>query len=234
MRWFQRKTQKQPTKNEPDVKTPISEGESPHVEKAEPQELLLLLLRPSISKIFESPTDNSLIDAAAIMTSFGMHGVEGINKHQIERLPMLFVSESGRVGYTVPMRLDLQVLLHQLATRADPPIDYPFGLFTNCDVIMVVDGFYTVRLFHSDADVALTTWKKGNEEFVAPHIAYMGTTTDEETLTSLRRLETTAKQLLSSTASHSGTLSKLPQLPPEIHDFLKPIFKRAEEVIRKA
>jgi len=233
MKWFQRKTQKQVTKNEPDAKTPIAEGQSSHVE-SEPQELLLLLLKPSVSKIFESPTDNSLINAAAIMTSFGMHGVQGISKHQIERLPVLFVSESGRVGYTIPMRLDLQLWLHQSATNANPPIDYPLGLFTNCDVIMVVDGFYTVRLFHSDPNIALRTMEQGNEEFVAPHIAYVGTTIDEGTLTSLRTLETTAKQLLSSVTPESSTLSKLPQLPLEIHDFLKPIFKRAGEVIREA
>jgi len=99
---------------------------------------------------------------------------------------------------------------------------------------MVVDGFYTVRLFHSDPNIALRTMEQGNEEFVAPHIAYVGTTIDEGTLTSLRTLETTAKQLLSSVTPESSTLSKLPQLPLEIHDFLKPIFKRAGEVIREA
>ena len=104
------------------------------------------------------------------------------------------------------MRLDVQVLLHQLATRADPPIDYPLGLFTNCDVIMVVDRSYNVRLLYGDPEVALEKWKQGNTEFVAPHIAYMGTTTDEGTLINLRRLETAAKQLLSSAASYSGSL----------------------------
>jgi hypothetical protein len=233
MKWFQSKTERPATKNEPDAKTPVSESQSSHA-KSEPQELILLLLRPSIVKIFESPPDNSLIDAAAIMTSFGMYSVEGINKHQIQRLPVLFVSESGRVGYTLPMRLDLLLGLKELATNANPPIDFPFGLFRNCDVIMVANGFYTVMLFHSDANVALKTMEQGNEEFVAPHIAYFGMTNDEGTLTSLRRLETAAKQLLSTVASESTTLSKLPQLPPDIYDFLKPIFKRAGEVIRKA
>jgi len=233
MKWFQRKTQRQATKNEADAKTTASEDRGPHV-KSTLQELFLLLLRPSISKIFESPPDSSLIDAAAIMTSFGVHRVQGINKHQIERLPVLLVTESGRAGHTFSMRLDLQVLLHQLATRANPPIDYPLGLFTNCDVIMVGDGFYSVRLFQSEADIALSILQTGTELFTAPHIGYMGTTTDEGTLTSLRRLEANAKEFLPSEVSYSDTSLTLRQLPPQIYDFLKPIFKRAGEVIRKA
>jgi len=233
MKWFQRKTQRKATKDEPDAKTTGLEDQRPQA-RSTFQELFLLLLRPSISKIFETPPDSPPIDAVAIMTSFGVHRVQGINKHQIERLPVLLVTESGKAGHVFSMRLELQVVLHQLATRANPPIDYPLGLFANCDVIMVGDGFYSVRLFQSEADIALPIFETGTELFTAPRIGYMGTTTDEATLASLRRLEANAKEFLPSEVSYSDTSFTLRQLPPQIYDFLKPIFKRAGEVIRKA
>lgn len=233
MKWFQRKSQRQPTKNEPRAQTTLPEAQSPTA-RSTFQELFLLLLRPSVPKIFESAPDTSLMDAAAIMTSFGVHRVQGMNKHQIEGVPVLLVTESGKAGHVFSMRLELQVLLHQLATRANPPIDYPHGLFTNCDVIMVGDYFYSVRLFRSEVDIAHPIFQTGTELFTAPHIGYMGTTTDEATLTSLRRLEANAKEFLPSEVSYSDTSLTLRQLPPQIYDFLKPIFKRAGEVIRKA
>lgn len=148
MRWFQRKTQKQTAHTEPlaSVKTSTTGTQSSDKNKSEPEELLLLLLRPSLPKIFEDPPGNSFIDADAIMTSFGMYSVKGMDKHVLERLPILSVSESCSVGYTIPMRLDLQLCLHQLATSSNPPIDYPLRLFTDRDVIVVTDGLYTVML----------------------------------------------------------------------------------------
>jgi len=230
MKWFQRKTQKRTTRDEPlaDAKT---ESQSSDVNQSEHQNLLLLLLRPSISKIFESPPDSSLIEADVIMTSFGMYSAKGITKHHLERLPILSFSESCNAGYTFPMRLDLQLCLHQLTTTANPPIDYPLGLFTDRDVIVVADGAYTVRLLHNNPNDALRTMLQENEEFLASNIIYASTTTDEGTMTNVRRLEATARHLLSSVAHESATL---PKLPREIasrwqHDFLEPIFKRARE-----
>jgi len=201
------------------------------MEKSEPQELLLLLLRPSISKIFESPSDNSPIDADAIMTSSGMYDAKGMNKHALQRLPILCVSENGSVGYTIPMRLDLLLCLDQLASNANPPIDYPLGLFTNRDVIIVSEAVYTVQLFHNTPQDAIKALEHGTDEFPASLIIYASTTIDEETMTNLRRLEATARYLLTSISPKTTTL---PKLPPEVasgwhYDFLDPIFRRAKE-----
>ena len=230
MKWFHRKTQKQTTRNEP-MASAKTESQSSDTIKSEPQELLLLLLRPSISKIFESPSDSLPMDADVIMTSFGMYSAKGMNKHALERLPILCVSESCSVGYTFPMRLDLQLCLHQLATNSKSPIDYPPGLFTNRDVIVVTEGLYTVRLFHNDVKDALKTLEHGTDELLASKIIYASTTIDEGTITNLRRLEATAKHLLTLVTPEPTTP---PKLPPEIvsgwqHDFLEPIFKHARE-----
>lgn len=194
------------------------------------QELLLLLLRPSLSEIFVIPPDNPLIDADGVITNYGMYKTKGINKHALERLPMLCVSENGSVGYTIPMRLDLQLCLHQLASNANPPIDFPLGLFTNRDVIVVSRGLYTVTLWHNNPQGAMKALNTELNESLASKIIYSATTTDKGMMVNLRRLEATAKHLLSSKNPETNTFSKL---PPDIasgwqHDFLEPIFKRAK------
>jgi hypothetical protein len=165
------------------------------------------------------------------MTSYGLYNTKGLNKHALERLPILCVSENGSVGYTFPMRLDLHLCLHQLATNSNPPIDFPLGLFTNRDVMIISKGLYTVQLFHNTPQDAIKALKHGTDEFLASLIIYASTTIHEGAMTNLRRLEATAKHLLTSISPKTTTL---PKLPPEIasgwqHDFLEPIFKRAKE-----
>jgi len=194
------------------------------------QELLLLLLRPSLSKIFESPSDNSPIDADGLETCYGVYTTKGMPKQALERLPTLCVSENVSVGYTIPMRLDLQLCLHQLASDANPSIDFPLGLFTNRDVMVISKGLYTVQLWHNTPQGAIKALNTELNEFLASKIIYACTTTDEGAMNNLRRLEATAKHLLSSIDPKTNTL---PKLPPEIasgwqHDFLEPIFKRAK------
>jgi len=201
----------------------------------EPSGLLLLLIRPSIPQIFENQPDSPLINADVIMTNYGMYTAKGINKHLVERLPMLCISESCHVGYTIPMILDLRLCLGQLAEAFNPPIDYPLGLFTNRDVIVITEGLYTVQLFHYNAQKALEALEHGSDEFHASKIVYAATLTDEVGMTNLRRLEATAKHLLPPIAPEPTTF---PKLPPEIisdwqHDFLEPLFKHIKEGIAK-
>jgi hypothetical protein len=203
--------------------------------KSEPQGLILLLIRPSISKIFESPPDNALLDADGIITSLGPYYAREINKHSLERIPTLCVSESGHVGYAIPMRLDLRLWLYQLTTASKSHIDYPLGLFTKRDVIMVADGSYTVMLtYNNDVDAMRHIIDKHNE-FPASKIVHASTTIDEWSINNLRRLEATAETLLNHGAPGETTL---PRLPPEIvgdwlHDFLEPIFNHVKEKMKE-
>jgi len=201
----------------------------------ETKELLLLLLRPSISKIFltENTDDNSPIDADVIINQFGIWGASAVNKHMIERLPILCISESATVGYTFPMILDLRLLLGQVAHDANPPIDYPLGLFTNRDVMVFSDGMYTIQLCHYDLQKALIYDTMGKGNFQATHLIYASTVTEEGMMENLRRLEATAKTLLTPTTPEPTTL---PKLPSEIingwqHGFLEPLFKHVREYL---
>lgn len=202
----------------------------PTTKQSEPSELTLLLIRPSISKIFGSPSETSLVSADAIATSSGMYNAQGINRYALERIPILCVTESTKVAYTIPMRLDLFLCLEKLASNLKPPVDIPIPFFENCDVVIVTGGLYTVRLFHKNPQDALRSMEDGTEEFVASKIVYSSCTTDEGFITNLRRLEATAKHVISSVSPETTTL---PNLPPEVanvwqHDFLEPIFKRAK------
>ena len=236
LNWTTQQQMQSPPHNEPltSEKIPTIERQSFDINKSESQELLLLLLRPSLSKIFVIPSDNPPIDADGISTNYGMHNTKGINKHALERLPTLCVSENGSVGYTIPMRLDLQLCLQQLASDANPPIDFPLGLFTNRDVIVISKGLYTVQLWHNTPKGAIKALNTKLNEFLASKIIYACTTIDEGAMTNLRRLEATAQHLL---ASISPKTTTPPKLSAEIasgwqHDFLGPIFKRAKEVIK--
>ena len=196
--------------------------------ESEPLGLFLLLIRPSLPKIFEDPPDKSLVDADVIMTSFGMYNAFGMNKHDLERIPTLGVSESGHVGYTIPMRSDLQLCLHQLVTEAEPPIDYPLGLFTNRDVIIVVDGLYTVMQMYHDAGRAMRHIEDETNEFLASKIIWAGTTINEGDMSNLRRLEATAEDLLTPEPAIPPKLS--PEIASDLmHYFLEPIFKHVRE-----
>jgi len=222
MKWFQRKPEKQISPQEP-----LATSQTP----TKSEELYLLLLRPSISKIFENPSDKIPINADSIMTSFGMYSSQGMPKHALERIPILCVTENGSVGYTTPMRLDLFLCLHQLAKSATPPIDFPLGLFENRDVLVITKGLYYVRLFHNAVNAAMQNFKDGADEFLASKIIYSSTTIDEGAMTNLRRLEATAKHLLTPEPSTP------PKLPPNIidgwqHDFLEPLFTRVKEKIQ--
>lgn len=202
-------------------------------------DLTLLLLRPSISNIFAEPEEKSLIDPDVVISNFGIYKSNEFTKHVLERLPILCINESCYVGYTLAMRFDLRLCLHQLANNANPPIEYPLGLFTNRDVIIVMDGLYTVRLGHTKNGIVRDNGNRESpdsqqpiittmaEEFSASQIIYSATVIDEEIMTNLRRLEATAEQLL------TPKLTALPRLPSEIitewqNDFLAPIFKRAK------
>jgi hypothetical protein len=163
-----------------------------------------------------------------IMTSFGMYNTKGMNKHGLEGLPILCVSESGNVGYTVAMRLGIQLCLQQMTTAFNPPIDYPLGLFTNRDVIIIAEGLYKVMLMHHNAKAAMRAIGDETNEFSASKIVYTGTTTDKVNINNFGRLEAAAKQLL----------TPEPTTPPKIdsdwqNDFLEPIFKLAREKIRE-
>ena len=201
-----------------------------HNEFEEPH---LLLLRPSISEIFVFPSNSPPIDADVAKTASGLYPTKEMNKHVLESLSILCVSENGSVGYTIPMRFDLILCLEKLATSGSPPIDFPYGLFTNRDVIVVTRGFYTVQLLRNFPEEVIGILGHGGtvtDSFLASKIIYASTTTDVENMTNLRRLEATAKHLLTSISPKTTTL---PKLPPEIasgwqHDFLEPIFKRAK------
>ncbi|MFX1539001.1 MAG: hypothetical protein ACFFDI_32865 [Promethearchaeota archaeon] len=224
MKWFQRKTKKQAV--------PVSENQDSGTDESIRLGLFLLLIRPSLSKIFENPPENTPIDGDAIMTSFGTYKAEGINEHSLERIPTLCVTESGHVGYTIPMRLDLQLCLQQLTTNLKCN-EYPLGLFTDRDVLVVADGLYKVIQLYHNTGAAMRVIEDATNEFPASKLIWAGTTTEKENMENLRRLEATAKHLL--TPEPKTT----PKLPTEIaddwlHDFLEPIFQHAKEAQSKS
>jgi hypothetical protein len=193
---------------------------------------LLLLLRPSLLKIFDTSTDNSPIDADVIRAGTGLLMTKGMTKYALERLTITCVSEFGSAGYTLPMRLDLLICLERLASSSRPRIDFPVGLFTNRDVMIITKGLYSVQLFRTPTKKAKKTLDNVGilvDTFPAPQIVYSCTTVDEGTMTNLRRLEATANHLLAST---DPTVTIFPKLPHDIaggwqHGFLEPIFQRA-------
>lgn len=212
-------------------KTPQSgviEFRSSNTKESEPKKLFLLLINPSLLEIFAAPPDNTLVDADVAMTSSGMFNVQGKNLYLFRRLPVLCIGNDYQVGYTIPMILDLQIWLHKMAEGINPPINYPEGLFINRDALIVTDGIYTVRLFHNDVSKALKAQRNGNDEFPASHIIYSGTTTDEENISNLRKLEADVTKLLTPTPSSP------PKLPPELgwEQFLEPIFNHVKEVMQ--
>lgn len=210
-------------------------GPLPKVEKGvlthgfKPHELRMLLLRPSISKIFlPENKDDAFIDADAIITSFGMFDAKSMKKWVIERIPILYVSESATLGYTFPMRLDLHLCLKELAEKSKGLIDFPLGLFTDRDVIVVSDGIYTVDIGYRNPQEAARASNHGMGNFEASHLVYYCTTTEEGMMKNLRRLEATARYLLAPEPTTP------PTLPPEIidgwqHNFLEPIFERVKK-----
>jgi hypothetical protein len=215
-------------------------GEAPAVDIRFPthQELLLLLIRPSLTKIFESPPDNSTIDADVILTVSGFHNVKGVNKHILERLSIPCVSEKESVGYAFPTRLDLMQSLDNLVSKVSPPVDHPLELFVNRDVMIIAEGFYSTQLFHHPPQEVMNILGHGaikTGDFRTSRIVYSCTTVNERAMSDLRTLEITAQRLLD---SMSPRASVLPKLPDEIargwyHDFLDPIFKRAKEIGNK-
>jgi hypothetical protein len=202
-----------------------------------PQELLLLLVRPSLSRIFETPSDNSPIDADVILTGSGFYDTKGVNKHVLERLPILCVSETESIGYTFSTRLDLMLCLEDLASKVSPPVDHPLELFINRDVLIISEGFYSVQLFRNLPPETMKILGHGGiktENFRTSRIIYTCSTVNKRAMTDLRTLEATAQHLLD---SMSPETSELPKLPREIasgwyHDFLDPIFKRAKEIMQ--
>jgi hypothetical protein len=215
-------------------------GKAPAVDIRFPthQELLLLLIRPSLTRIFESPPDNSTIDADVIFTGYGFRNVKGVNRHVLERLSILCVSETENVGYAFPTRLDLMFSLDTLISKVSPPVNHPLELFVNRDVMVIAEGFYNVQLFlHPPQEVMNIlghgSIKTGN--FYTSRLIYSCTTVNEKAMSDLRTLEATAQRLLD---SMSPSASMSPKLPNEIargwyHDFLDPIFKRAKAVGNK-
>lgn len=202
------------------------------------QELLLLLIRPSLTKIFESPPDNSTIDADVILTGFGFRNVKGVNKHFLERLSILCVSETENIGYAFPTRLDLMLCLDDLTSKVNPPVNHPLDLFVNRDVMVIAEGFYSVQLFRNPPREVMNILGHGTiktDSLRTSRIIYSCTTVNERAMNDLRTLEATTQQLLDSMSSNA---SALPKLPYEItkgwyHDFLDPIFKRAKEIGNK-
>lgn len=198
----------------------------------EPQGPLLLLLRPSLPKIFEDSSDSSPVDADVIQVNSGLYNAKGMIRHMLERFPILCISETGNIGYTIPMRLDLMLCLEKLASSANPPIDFPLGLFTNRDVMMITEGLYNVLLLRNPREETMKILGRGGivtHTIPASRIVYYCTTVDEGVMTNHRRLEATAEHLLS---LRDPTTNAFAKLSPDIviewqHDFLEPIFNRA-------
>lgn len=203
-----------------------------------PQELLLLLIRPSLSRIFESSPDGSPIDADVILTGSGFYDTKGVNKHVLERLSILCVSGTENIGYAFPTRLDLMLCLEDLASKVSPPVDHPLELFINRDVMVISEGSYSVQLFRNLPAETMKILGHGTiktDNFCTSRIIYTCSTINERAMSNLRTLETTAQHLLD---SMSPETSILPKLPYEIasgwyHDLLDPIFKRAKEIVGK-
>lgn len=202
------------------------------------QELLLLLVRPSLAKIFESPPDNSTIDADVILTGMGFQNVKGLNKHVLERLSILCVSETERIGYAFPTRLDLMLSLDNLVSKVNPPANHPLELFVNRDVMVIAEGFYSVQLFNNPSPEVKQVLRHGvlkAGSLRTSRIIYGCTTVNTKAMNDLRILETTAQRLLDSMSPDATTL---PKFPVEItsgwyHDLLDPIFRRAKEIGNK-
>jgi hypothetical protein len=219
MKWFQRNSK---------IQTDSREHPTADRTPKDNNELTLLLLRPSLVDLFINKSENVPIDADVICTSSGMVSTQGMPKWAIERIPVLGVTETGIVGYTFPMRLDIHLRLHELAKSSKTPIEFPYGLFTNRDVLVVTQGYYYVLLFHHTANAAMQNLKDGAGEFPASKIIYCSTTIDEGAMINLRRLEATAEKLL------TPEPATLPKLPAELidgwkQDFLGPIFEHVKE-----
>lgn len=203
-----------------------------------PKELLLLLIRPSLSKIFETSPDNSPIDADVILTGSGFYDTKGVNKHVLERLSIFCVSETESIGYAFPTRLDLILCLEDLASKVSPPVSHPLELFINRDVMVVSEGFYSVQLFYNLPPETMKIFGHGaikTDNFCTSRIIYTCSTVNTRAMSNLRTLEVTAQRLLNSMSPNTSTL---PKLPHEItsgwyHDLLDPIFKRAKEIVDK-
>jgi hypothetical protein len=202
-----------------------------------PQELLLLLIRPSLRKIFESPPDNSVIDADVILTGSGFHDVKGVNKYVLEQLPILCVSETESIGYTSATRLDLILSVQDIVSKVKPPLDHPLELFINRDVMIISEGSYNVQLFRSPPEITKIIGHGGikTDNFRTSRIIYVCSTVNQRAMSDLRTLEDTAQRLLDAMSPNTSTL---PKLPYEIangwyHDLLDPIFKRAKELVDK-
>jgi hypothetical protein len=216
-------------------------GKTPAVDMRHPipTELLLLLIRPSLRKIFESPTDDSVIDADVIQTGSGYYDVKGVNKHFLQQLPILSVSETESVGYAFPTRLDLIDSIKDIVSQVKPPVVHPLDVFSNRDVMIISEGSYNVQLFQNpSAEVQKILKRRTGMRtgyFRTCRIIYVCSTVNQTAMNDLRTLESTAQRLLD---SMSPDATAMPKLPTEIvsgwyHDFLDPIFKRAKEIGNK-
>ena len=240
MKWFQGERQrKNHHESLASVPSPKDESKNANIDtESESTELALLFVRPSISKIFESPPDKSLINADFIETSHGTYSAIGMNEHQLELIPILAVSERCGVGYALATRLDLQYYLHKLVTDSKATIDYPLGLFTNRDVIMITVGSYVVMQTFQNASAAMNAIEEPLNEFRASRICYAATTTNKENINNLRCLAAEAQEVVL-----QGGIVILPHIVPQDGilisphtvtkdwqpNFLEPIFKHARE-----
>jgi len=212
-------------------------------------ELLMLLVRPSLVKVFSRDSNDILeefkekLNSLNVFTFFVLVkgrfiAVETNNINGLNMVPVLTVSESGHIGYVYVFRLILQNYLQSYMNNiTEAPIEATE--FFGChDIIMVSNGIDIVRVFFDDQNVLLQLMQFGfPNEFKVPDIFYFATVADNVT-PYLRELEDVSKLILSKYKDNKEPVqvSELPKLPFEVYDkwnklFLKSIFGRARKSI---
>jgi hypothetical protein len=209
-------------------------------------ELLMLLIRPNLVNIFSNNSDVVLdrfgaeLDRAGVLAFYIMtkHGIQPIQRNDLNWLhmfPILFITDNGRIGYTITMRLDMQIFLNQILKHSGFTMAVYPQYFKDNDVIFIADGIYTNRLSYSDQNTALKIRNDGfTSELNTANIVYSATTAELKVMASLRRIEAAAELILFEHKKDPAKkqIEELPKLPFDLYSDLSFCFDRARDSIK--
>jgi len=220
--------------------------------KQNKSELFMLVVKPYLANIFskdigkyglerfKDELNKVNISTFYVTTNHGIYPLTKDDVHLLYMFPMLFVSESGRVGYILTMRLDIQTSINGLMNGLGFSSEHFLDYFGKYEAVIILNRSYKAMISFDNADVAIRVRQDGfSQEFDVANIIYCATVADSNTITNLQALASVAKQILSESKykdnKNLATTDELPKLPDEMHSrwkklFLDYFFDRAKEL----